>query len=101
MGDRVTFRFSSLKPSWRMDFAIAKYGELTSGVARVYYLPGDSAGAEGVAGAARNSLDLCMNHTRLLDDWLFTTGRTGRVEESPKIAALEAYYRRGAQADRK
>ena len=86
MGDRVTFRFSSLKPSWRMDFAIAKYGELTSGVARVYYLPGDSAGAEGVAGAARNSLDLCMNHTRLLDDWLFTTGgpvASRRVRRSP------------------
>jgi aminopeptidase N len=57
-GDRVTFRFSSLKPSWRMDFAIAKYGELGSDLIRVYFLPGDSLGAEGVAGAAKKSLDI-------------------------------------------
>jgi hypothetical protein len=25
LGEAVTFRYSSLKPSWRMDFAIAKY----------------------------------------------------------------------------
>ena len=58
LGDRVTFRFSSLKPSWRMDFAIAKYSELASGSIRVYYLPGDSGGAAGVAQAAQRALDL-------------------------------------------
>jgi aminopeptidase N len=57
-GERVTFRFSSLKPSWRMDFAIAKYEELSSEGIRVYYLPGDRAGATGVAEAAARSIDL-------------------------------------------
>ncbi|HYU25230.1 MAG TPA: peptidase M1, partial [Thermoanaerobaculia bacterium] len=51
-GDRATYTFSSIKPSWRMDFAIAKYGELSSGPIRIFHLPGDKAGAESVAQAA-------------------------------------------------
>ena len=57
-GDRITFRFSSLKPSWRMDFAIAKYTKLSAGPISVYYLPGDALGAAAVAQAAQSSLDL-------------------------------------------
>ncbi len=57
-GDRVTFRYSSLKPSWRMDFAVAKYESLSSDAVRVFYLPGDKEGASGVAGAAEKSLDI-------------------------------------------
>ena len=57
-GDRVTFRYSSLKPSWRMDFAIAKYGELSAGPVRIFYLPGDSEGAAAVADAGKKALDL-------------------------------------------
>jgi hypothetical protein len=58
VGNQVTFHFSSLKPSWRMDFAIAKYTESSSGPIRVYYLPGDALGATGVAQAAKQALDL-------------------------------------------
>ena len=57
-GGRATFEFTNLKPAWRMDFAIAQYGELVSGPVRVYYLPGDSAGAAGVGQAAGAALDL-------------------------------------------
>lgn len=57
-GDLVTFRFSNLKPCWRMDFAIAKYGERSSGSVHIYYLPGDSVGAEGVEKAANTALSL-------------------------------------------
>lgn len=57
-GGRTTFRFSSLKPSWRMDFAIAEYGQLSSGSVRVYYFPADKDGATGVADAAARSLEL-------------------------------------------
>jgi hypothetical protein len=57
-GDRVTFRYSSLKPSYRMDFAIAKYGVISSGSIRIYHLPADAAGAARVAEAAAKSLDL-------------------------------------------
>ena len=56
--DRVTFHYSSLKPSWRMDFAIAKYGELSAGPLRIFYLPGDSAGAAAVAEAAGKALEI-------------------------------------------
>ncbi len=41
-----------------MDFAIAKYGELSSGPIRIFHLPGDKAGAESVAQAARTSMEL-------------------------------------------
>lgn len=58
LGKSVTFRYSSLEPSWRMDFAIARYGSLTSGPIRIFHLPGDEAGAAGVARAAGQSLDL-------------------------------------------
>ena len=56
--DRVTYTFSSIKPSFRMDFAIAKYGELSVGPIRIYYLPGDKAGAESVAEGTRKSMEL-------------------------------------------
>jgi hypothetical protein len=58
LGDKVAFRFTSRKPSWRMDFAIAQYTELSFGEVRVYHLPGDGAGAAVVARAAREALDL-------------------------------------------
>lgn len=57
-GGKATYAFSNLKPAWRMDFAIAQYGELTAGPVRVYYLPGDSAGAAGVGQAAGAALEL-------------------------------------------
>jgi hypothetical protein len=58
LGNEVTFRFSSLKPSWRMDFAIARYSQLSSGKIRVYHFPDDGEGAAGVAEAAEKALDL-------------------------------------------
>lgn len=58
VGDRVTFRYSSIKPSYRMDFAIAKYGEVSRAGIRAYYLPGDASGAAAVAEAAGKALDL-------------------------------------------
>lgn len=56
VGPVVTFRYSSLKPSWRMDFAIARFAEVTSGAVRVFHLPGDKVGAFGVLQAAEDAL---------------------------------------------
>jgi hypothetical protein len=56
LGDAVTYRYSSLKPSWRMDFAIAPYGRLSAGSIRVFHLPGSEEGAAGVAAAAETAL---------------------------------------------
>lgn len=51
---RVTWVYGSRVPSWRMDFAIARYGRLEFGPVTVFYLPGDSTGAERlVRGAER------------------------------------------------
>ena len=58
VGKAVTYRYASLKPSWRMDFMIAKYTEVSSGSIRVFHLPGDGSGAAGVARAAAEALDL-------------------------------------------
>jgi len=56
--DKVTYVYASIKPSWRMDFAIAKYSLLSEGPIRIYCLPGDEEGAAGVARAARTALGL-------------------------------------------
>lgn len=86
LGKAVTFRYSSLKPSWRMDFAIAKYTELNSGPIRVYYLPGDEVGAAGVARAAEQALGL---YTR----WF------GPLRESTALTFIEIPDGWGSQAD--
>jgi len=57
-GDRATFRFSSLKPSWRMDFACAVYEHRSTGAFGVYFFPADSVGAAGVLEAAARSMEL-------------------------------------------
>ena len=75
----ATFVYESVVPSWRMDFAVARYGVLESdarygvlesdphrGAAagnggsgdRVFYLPGDSAGAARVLRAMQRSREL-------------------------------------------
>lgn len=56
LGAAVTFRYASLKPSWRMDFAIARYTEVARGAVRVLHLPGDGAGAAVVIQAADDAL---------------------------------------------
>jgi hypothetical protein len=85
-GSQVTFRFTSLKPSGRMDFAIAKYTELSSGPIRVYHLPGDSLGAAGVAEAAQKALDLYSN-------WF------GPLAEATGLTFIEIPDGWGSQAD--
>ena len=55
---RATYTYRSTGPAWRMDIAIADYGLLTSGDTRVYYLPGDSAGAARVLEAVDKSFAL-------------------------------------------
>lgn len=86
VGDSVTFRFSSLKPSWRMDFAIARYTQLTSGKIRVYHLPGDGAGATGVVQAAERTLDLFSR-------WF------GPLREASALTFIEIPDGWGSQAD--
>lgn len=86
VGKAVTFRYSSLKPSWRMDFAIAKYTGITAGPIRVYHLPGDEVGAAAVARAAGQALDL---FTR----WF------GPLRESTGLTFIEIPDGWGSQAD--
>ena len=86
LGKAVTFRYSSLKPSWRIDFAIAKYTKLAAGPIRVFHLPGDEAGADGVAQAAEQALGL---YTR----WF------GPLRESTALTFIEIPDGWGSQAD--
>jgi hypothetical protein len=85
-GDSVTFRYASLKPSWRMDFAIARYTELASASIRVFHLPGDSAGAAGVARAGAEAMDLFKR-------WF------GPLRESAVLTFIEIPDGWGSQAD--
>ncbi len=55
---RATYTYRSTRPAWRMDFGIAPYGTLTSGDTRVFYLPGDSAGAARVLAGVEAGMEL-------------------------------------------
>jgi aminopeptidase N len=45
---RVTYTFTSILPSWRMDVAVAPFEVVEQGGVRVHYLPGDRDGAETI-----------------------------------------------------
>ncbi|MBI2571301.1 MAG: hypothetical protein HYV63_30210 [Candidatus Schekmanbacteria bacterium] len=85
-GDKVTYRFSSLKPSWRMDFVIARYTRLSSGTIHVYHLPGDGAGAAAVAQAAAKAM-------ALFGVWF------GPLAEEAELTFIEIPDGWGSQAD--
>jgi aminopeptidase N len=57
-GGSVTFTYRNTRPAWRMDFAVANYGMLAAGANRVFFLPGDSAGAVQVLEALKDALTL-------------------------------------------
>lgn len=85
-GSATTFQFSSLRPSWRMDFAIAPYSALTAGPVRVFHLPGDEVGAAGVARAAEQALNVYAR-------WF------GPRRESVPVTIIEIPDGWGSQAD--
>lgn len=94
----LTFRFSNLPPADRMDFAIARYGQLSTGVLRIFFLPGDAEGAAGVAKAGTAAL-------ALLTRWFGPPGSTsvltfieipdgwGSQSDGPTIIQAAAAFR--------
>ena len=44
-GDSATYTFASIRPSWRMDVAVAPFEVLDQDGMKVYFLPGDRVGA--------------------------------------------------------
>lgn len=86
-GDGVeTWSYRNIRPAWRMDFAIAPYGVLEQDGLRVYYLPGDSAGAARLIGRAWGA-------KRLFTEWF------GPLEEAGGFAVIELPEGFGSQAD--
>jgi aminopeptidase N len=83
---RATYVYRSVKPSWRMDFAIGDYAVIEDGPIRVAYLRRDSIGAKRVAANARRSLDLFTN-------WF------GPLTDDPSLTILELEDGYGSQAD--
>ena len=57
-GATTTFVYRSVKPSWRMDFAIAPFRTLRRGAFSVFHLPADSAGAVRIMDAMSRTLTL-------------------------------------------
>ncbi|HXV90322.1 MAG TPA: hypothetical protein VD707_03075 [Gemmatimonadales bacterium] len=83
---RATYVYRSVKPSWRMDFAIGDYAVIEDGPIRVAYLRRDSIGAKRVAANARRSLDLFTN-------WF------GPLTGDPSLMILELEDGYGSQTD--
>lgn len=82
----ATYVYRSVKPSWRMDFAIGDYAVIEEGPIRVAYLRRDSVGAKRVAASARRSHDL-------FTQWF------GRLRGEPSLTILELEDGYGSQAD--
>ena len=85
-GVTVTYVYRSLKPSWRMDFAVARFTTLRDGDLAVHHLPDDSAGARRILGAMSRTLKL---YTR----WF------GPLRGSAAFAVIEIPDGWGSQAD--
>jgi hypothetical protein len=92
----VTYSFASIKPSWRMDFAIAKYSVVSAGPMRVYHLPGDEAGAvPDLFGTAKvDTFDLDPRMAQLAGTRLGSRGASCRVRvgDAGAIAVPDASY---------
>ncbi len=57
-GATTTYVFRNVKPAWRMDFGVARFGVLRFGKLAVYYLPADSVGAVRVMDKMQRTLAL-------------------------------------------
>ena len=83
---RATYVYRNIKPAWRMDFAIARFGTLEGPGLRVFHLPEDRAGAERVLKAAGDSMGLCR-------EWF------GPLHDAPAFTVIEIPDGWGSQAD--
>jgi aminopeptidase N len=81
-----TFEYRSLRPSWRMDFAIGRYHLTEAPGLRILYLAEDSVGAARVTRAA----DGCM---KMFAEWF------GPLRDVPTLTLLEIPDGFGSQAD--
>lgn len=85
-GATVSYVYRSLKPSWRMDFAVARFTILREGELAVFHLPGDSAGARRIVGAMSRTLQLYTH-------WF------GPLRGSARFSVIEIPDGWGSQAD--
>jgi hypothetical protein len=85
-GATTTFVYRSVKPSWRMDFAIAPFRMLRRGNLTVFHLPADSVGALRIIDAMSRTLAL---YTR----WF------GPLRGESPFAVIEIPDGWGSQAD--
>jgi aminopeptidase N len=83
---QATYVYRNLKPAWRMDFAIARFGTLEDPGLRVFHLPEDRAGAKRVLEAARASM-------ALYKEWF------GPLRNAPEFTVIEIPDGWGSQAD--
>jgi aminopeptidase N len=82
----ATYVYRNIRPAWRMDFAIARFGTLEGPGFRVFFLPEDAAGAERVLKAANASMALYR-------EWF------GPLQGAPAFTVIEVPDGWGSQAD--
>ena len=85
-GATVSYSYRSLKPSWRMDFAVARFSVLTNGDLSVFHLREDSTGARRILAAMARTL---TTYTR----WF------GPLQGPSPFAVIEIPDGWGSQAD--
>ncbi|HEX9127983.1 MAG TPA: M1 family aminopeptidase [Gemmatimonadaceae bacterium] len=82
----TTFEYRNLKPAWRMDFGVARFGVKQAGSVRVFYLPEDSTGGARLFDVMNRTLD---TYTR----WF------GPLSANSQFSLIEIPDGWGSQAD--
>ena len=85
-GSTVRYSYSSIKPSWRMDIAIADYGILKKDKNTVFYFKKDIDGAEYIINAMEKSVET-------YSDWF------GPLKDYSALSIIEVPEGYGGQAD--
>jgi hypothetical protein len=82
----VTYMYKNIKPAWRIDIAIAKYGIYNENNLKIFYFPEDEKGAKNLAKSYKLTKDIYNE--------LF-----GKLKLSTEFSILEIPEGYGSQAD--
>ncbi|MFO1187779.1 MAG: hypothetical protein U1E87_10240 [Alphaproteobacteria bacterium] len=103
-GGAATYVYESLKPSWRMDFAVAPFGMIERGRLRVFHLPEDAQGAELLVQAMERCFALYAHWfgelkgssrftvIELPEGWGSQSDVTGILQEAPAFRNPDNFY---------
>ena len=83
---KASYTYRNIKLAWRMDFAIAKYNVINSGIHNIYHFPEDSVGAAAISTSMKKVMTL-------YSDWF------GPLDDATPLSIIEIPDKWGSQTD--